>query len=301
MAPAATPTMRLGARVDLVVILGVVAALLILGSLADLPISQSLHNQDSGWAILLAAIGEWPAGFGLIIAGVFLIQGRNATRTAIRVIQVGGGAILAALGTFFVAFMPARYLSLPMPVLVGVGVLLGAGVFIGTWVLIRGRDPRALIRIGVGLIVLIIGQMILINLIKIGWSRPRMRMLATHPEYAFNPWWVVGSADQADALAQGIEAEEFKSFPSGHTANAALAIYLAPLLAWFSTTTARFARPALYAGVVWAMAAAVSRIVMGAHLLTGVTIGFVVTAAAIMLTHTIASRNLAPTMLEAPR
>lgn len=301
MAQNSTAPLRLGTRADLAVIFGIAAVFLIVGSVADLPISQALYNESSGWATVFAAIGEWPAGFGLIVAGVFLLQGRNPTKTAIRAIQVGGGAILAVLGIFFVAFIPTMYLNLPMPAIVGVGILLGVAAFIATWVLTRGRDPRALIRFGVGLILLIIGEMIIINLIKIGWSRPRMRMLATHPEYAFNPWWTVGSADKTDALAQGIESEEFKSFPSGHTANAALAIYLAPLLAWFSTTTARFARPALYVGVVWAVVVAVSRIVMGAHFLTDVTIGFVVAAAAIMLTHTIASRNVSSTMLEAPR
>jgi len=280
-----TPPPRFYSRTSMLVIFGVSAVMLVIGSIADLSVSTALYEPDVSWANLLAAIGEWPAGFGLIVAGVFLVRGRNKTRVLRRRAQAGAGGLLVLLGTAMVSYLPTMYLNIPAVVIILAGMVLSAGAALGTWALTRRRAPRELIRFSVGLIVVIVGEMIIINLIKIGWSRPRMRMLEVHSEYSFNPWWIFGSADKADALGQGISSEEFKSFPSGHTANAAILLYLAPMLAWMSERGRRLIGPAVYVGLGWALAVAASRIVMGAHFLTDVTVGLMVTFLAVLVTH----------------
>lgn len=279
------PKPRFYSRTDVLVIFGIGAVMLLVGSVADLPVSTALFEPGAGWANLLAAIGEWPAGFGLIVAGVLLVQGRNRKRVLRRRAQAGAGGLLVLLGTAMVSFLPTMHLNLPAAVLVLAGAVLSAGAAVGTWALTRERTPRELIRFSVGLIVLIVGEMIIVNLIKIGWSRPRMRLLDLSSEHSFTPWWIVGSEQKAEALAQGVSSEEFKSFPSGHTANAAILLYLAPMLAWMSERGRQLIRPAVYIGLGWTVAVAASRIVLGAHFLTDVTIGLMITFLAVLITH----------------
>lgn len=122
------------------------------------------------------------------------------------------------------------------------------------------------------------GEVIIISLVKMGWSRSRVRMLVIHPEYFFNPWWILGSADEGEALARGISSEEFKSFPSGHTANAAVLPYLLPILAWMSERGRNLIRPAA------------SRIGVGAHFLTDVTAGTIVSFLIVLAAHRVVAR-----------
>lgn len=280
-----TPPPRFYSRTRIIAIFGIGAVTMLIGSLADLSVSTALYEPDAGWANLLAAIGEWPAGFGLIVAGVFLVRGRNKTRVLRGRAQAGAGGLLVLLGAAMVSYLPTMYLSIPAVVIMLAGMVLSAGAVLGTWALTRHRAPRELIRFSVGLVVVIIGEMIIINLIKIGWSRPRMRMLEVNSEYSFNPWWIFGSADKAGALGEGISSEEFKSFPSGHTANAAILLYLAPMLAWMTERGRKLIGPAVYIGLGWALAVAASRIVVGAHFLTDVTAGLIVTFLAVLVTH----------------
>jgi len=57
------------------------------------------------------------------------------------------------------------------------------------------------------------------------------------------------------------------------------------MLAWMSERGRRLIGPAVYVGLGWALAVAASRIVMGAHFLTDVTVGLMVTFLAVLVTH----------------
>ena len=276
MTQAESPPPRFLTYINGMVAFEVTFFLFVIGSINDVRLSTAVYAPETSWAILLAAIGAWPAGFGLTVAGVFLVLGRNRTARAKGLAQAGAGGLLVLSGTAFVAIAPTLYLEASPLGIVIVGVALSAAAVVGTWKLAQKSPPRVLIRFAVGLVVLILGEIIIVNLIKLGWSRPRMRLLNEYPDFTFNSWWTIGSADMADALAEGIGADEFKSFPSGHTANAAVLMYLLPVLAWVSVRWRPLARRAVLVGVVWTVAVAASRIVVGAHFLTDVTVGFAV-------------------------
>lgn len=281
----ANPRARTFAGVDLLVILGIATAMFIVGSIADLRISAAAYQPETPWAVLLAAIGEWPTGIALIVAGVFLIRGRHLVLRGKALTQAISGGILIACGAVFFVYIPTRYLNVPTPLIITVGIVLSVAIVLGTWRLANRLSPAQLIRSAAALALLVAIQLIVINLVKIGWARPRMRMVEENPDLIFQPWWEIGSPDKPAALARGIAREEFKSFPSGHTANAAVLMYLLPLLAWISTNARRYVRPALYFGFAWALAVAASRIVVGAHFLTDVAMGLAITFITALLIH----------------
>lgn len=56
-----------------------------------------------------------------------------------------------------------------------------------------------------------------------------MRLVAADPRACFMPWWQPGQTLRNELVAAGVAAEEFKSFPSGHTANASALMLLSLL------------------------------------------------------------------------
>ena len=74
----------------------------------------------------------------------------------------------------------------------------------------------------------------------------------------------------------GIASDEFKSFPTDHTGNAACAILLC-LLPLICTKLKGKERPLFWSGVILTLLVAYSRMILGAHFLTDVTIGMGVT------------------------
>lgn len=97
--------------------------------------------------------------------------------------------------------------------------------------------------------------------------------MANDPRAFFMPWWQIGSEVKSTLLAAGVAAEEFKSFPSGHTANAATMLLLG-IIPFLNPRYQRYKRCFLAVGFAWAALVAFSRIIMGAHYLTDTVVGF---------------------------
>lgn len=103
-----------------------------------------------------------------------------------------------------------------------------------------------------------------------------MRLVADDPRAYFMPWWQTGSQLKDTLVAAGVAAEEFKSFPSGHTGNAAVLILLG-LLPQLNGRLEKKKPLLLGIGFGWTALVALSRIIMGAHYLTDTAIGFTIT------------------------
>lgn len=100
-----------------------------------------------------------------------------------------------------------------------------------------------------------------------------MRLVAVDDRAYFMPWWQPGKTLRDTLVDAGVAAEEFKSFPSGHTANASSMMLLC-LLPHLSTKLHGKQNILFLIAVIWTSLVAASRIVMGAHYLTDTTVGF---------------------------
>lgn len=124
-------------------------------------------------------------------------------------------------------------------------------------------------------LLVIFADILVVNLIKIPWGRARMRLVAVDDRAYFMPWWQPGKALRDTLVAAGVAAEEFKSFPSGHSANAS-SLMLLCLLPQLSPKLAGKRTALFLVGFAWTSLVAASRIVMGAHYLTDTIVGFAV-------------------------
>lgn len=276
-APHTTTADQLVPKTNVVVLSGILISLFVAGSLWDLSISQALYSPGNRLGTFLAAYGEIPAFLAWASSGTLFFMGRNVwTVPVLRILQGFVGVV--SVGVAFVGgtVIPLDYGDLSLFWTAPVALVLVGGVVATTWNLGREVDDAFVTRVAVVLFLVPFLEMIIVGVVKIFWERPRMRMLTETEGAAFMSWWQPGYPQREMLLEQGVLGEEFKSFPSGHTSNAAT---LMLLTAWAALSAKLRGRVSwlFWLGAAWAFLVAFSRITMGAHFLTDTVAGFSVT------------------------
>ena len=199
---------------------------MIIGSVYDFQISSFLYpGKESSFGQFFAAFGELPAFLALICAGVLLFRHRGCLRRDWNVLFLIGAFGLIFGGIFLSVHeatdnVPAMPAWVPLLVTVFFAALCLAALLLVT----SGAQGKTVIRFVLTLIFVCVGTMLLINIIKVPWGRARMRLIASTGNASyFTPWWKAGSSLKNQLVAEGVSSDEFRSFPSGHTACAACA------------------------------------------------------------------------------
>lgn len=201
-----------------------------------------------------------------------LLSARNREKRLVGVLQIIGGCWFVLPGAAMAAMLPKGYLDISTVLSVGIGMFRTALTVWGVVRLCRGADRSTVIRVAAVFLLVIFADILVVNLIKIPWGRARMRLVAVDDRAYFMPWWQPDKALRDTLVAAGVAAE-FKSFPSGHTANAS-SLMLLCLLPQLSPKLAGKQGALFLLGFVWTSLVAASRIVMGAHYLTDTIVGF---------------------------
>ncbi|MGN1343775.1 MAG: phosphatase PAP2 family protein [Traorella sp.] len=260
----------------------VLIILMVLGSFFDYSISKAVFDTTSNFGKVLAAYGQAPVSLLISVAGIFLFKITDRKFSLKSIFAYLGGILLILFGVMMTTMEPIMYLGLSLPISFIISVSLAFIVNIIALILVKDCCKQQIKKAIQVILFVVIGQLLLVNIIKIPWGRPRMRMIATTEGASFQPWWIIGSNMKETLMAKGIASEEFKSFPSGHTASAACIFLICglPLLdvKWMNKKTIFFIISCLFVALV-----GFSRIIMGAHFLTDITIGFACTLVVIEL------------------
>lgn len=256
---------------------------MVVGSFFDYQISQALFNIKSPFGIFFASFGQLPAMLCFAAGGTLLFKLVDSSRKISSFFCIVFGILLNLLAVSAVTMDPMLYIeNMPLALSAVIAVTIVAVVDI-LIVKLTKESSREQIKKFITLAILTMFlQALIINIIKIPWGRPRMRMISVTEGASFQPWWVIGSEMKTKLMALGVASEEFKSFPSGHTGCAACALLLAalPLL---SDRLKGKETMLLWIGVAFTIVVAFSRIIMGAHFLTDVTVGMSVTVLVISI------------------
>lgn len=264
----------------LYITLAVLVLLMVAGSIFDLPISRALYpGHETSFGQFFAAFGELPAFLALTCAGTLLLLYRARINPAWSALIAACGAALIVMGLVLcvheaVDNVPALPTWVALLVSVFAAVASGFGIVCYT----RGASAKTILRFVLTLVLVSIGTMLLINIIKVPWGRARMRLISlTGNEAYFTPWWQAGSALKDRLVADGVSSDEFRSFPSGHTACAACAMLLSllPTLRKGKHPEKRI-RLLFVFGSLWCAVTAFTRLCMGAHFLTDVTMAWLI-------------------------
>ena len=115
-------------------------------------------------------------------------------------------------------------------------------------------------------------------------ARPRYRFVLELNDYKFFiNWW-----ENGHALKNSIDVSEasdaFTSFPSGHSAYSLFAIFIFPVLMKKNTDSSKYEIVLFLLGIIWWILTAYSRITVGAHYLTDICFGGMVTIISYLIT-----------------
>lgn len=245
---------------------------MVVATLMDLRLDVALNNPANEFARWFEATGEMPSRLVTTVAGVmlFYLCEKPLLKLFGLVANFGGAAYL---GYHLHRYFFRETFSLPVGILFGVGVGVIA-LYLGQYMRVPDKLKKPLIVLCLAGIAVWFAQMCVIESVKIVWGRVRFReLLRQGSTDGFMPWYRPGGFTSSN---------EYKSFPSGHTAGAGVSFlmmllpYVSPR--WKQHKTWCFVIPLVYTGTV-----AFSRMMMGAHFLSDVTVGAIVAFTAVVL------------------
>ena len=256
----------------------VLCGLMVVGSFWDLPISRFLYpGHETSFGQIFSAFGELPAFLCIVCGGVLLLLIRSRLRRPFQTLGLIGG-IFAIVGGLLFAVHEAtdNVPALPTWVALLVSVFFSAICAFLLLLLARGCPTKTVFRFLCTIVFCSVVTMLLINIIKVPWGRARMRLIVgTGNETYFTSWWKAGKALRDKLVADGISADEFRSFPSGHTSCAACCMLLI-LLPTLGKQFRGKQTTLMLIGALWTAIVAFSRIYMGAHFLTDVAMAAII-------------------------
>ncbi len=222
----------------------------------DLNISISLYNNQQVFSILFEFLGGLPS---VIVGGVSCLilyktaKFKKRSQTILHhlfILIVFGFTIIIGADLF------RRYIDLGSMgfFVIGISLIIINVLLYKALKFDHREEMRKLAWFGLFYFLLVI---LSFNLLKISWGRERFSNMS-YPYSNFTPWYLRQSFTRDNA---------FMSFPSGHAANASTIIWLSlfPKLKgkkWFKLFS-----------LLWILSVMYSRIVLGAHYASDVTVG----------------------------
>lgn len=248
------------------VVFAVGLVLLLIFTFADLQISLAVAKKPL-WARNFEVVGEIPFTTLTIAACALLFRFRTRKNTALSILAAAGSGALFVLLSLMGGFMTYNYLTdnlgeisklwMILPAL----LMAGLGIWIARSVPAENRS-KALRYAAVALLYFIL-VIIIMNSIKTVWGRMRFREM-TEPMLEFTRWYQI--------VPRGGFNNIYASFPSGHSMNSAGVILLMLLPPMIPALEGK--EKALHAFVyVWCVVVGISRVFMGAHFSSDVTVG----------------------------
>ena len=269
----------------------IAAALLLIltacGSVRDFDIANAIYlgeaPSENMFGIVFSFIGVIPTfvGWSFLGSSIFYLSNKQIADTKKRRWYIAFAILLFVLSFFY--FCNTLYLSnanafkvhFAVAYSVGLAVICTAA-YLGYKLSEKSEDGELLKKVlflaAVSLITVLI-----ISCTKKIMCRPRFRfVLAMDDAEFFRSWWQSGRSLKAGLGTSGVS-DEFASLPSGHSAYSMFAIFIFPVLGDYIRKLGAF-KPYLFAlGLLWWAATALSRLTIGAHYLTDVAIGGLVT------------------------
>lgn len=263
----------------------VFAVTFITGTFLDIKIAPVIFSDSNLAALWLSTIGiyifcaAYAFYFGALLSQVIKIPEKKSSKIlfALLVIVLGiivllicGGSVLDInnLGGIF----PAVRKDVPQMIIMLFAGLLPISV-IGFMSCRKRKDSNLLKNL-----ILVLSAMSVTFLtyesIKTGLPRPRYRLIARgYEEIGFHKWFDP-IKNKSELIAKyGIIKDDFKSFPSGHTANSVTNAFLFPSLALVYPKLKDRYMLLFVMGIIVALATLLSRMILGAHFLSDVSAG----------------------------
>ena len=267
-------------RIPLLIALGVALLGLIFGSFFDLAISAALGNPSNAFALTISAICPTIGFAGVAMMGgafiAFAIKGKY--HIALKILFY----VLAACCLGVAIYYPAgEYFGVNgfyHPSIKWVGYLIvllpEAGAMVGGYFLFKDfQNKNMWIVLCIMIVLLLIALMLVLPQIKDNMHRPRYRFLLKADLSYYHNWWQPCKEYKELIETYGVNSDDFKSFPSGHTAETSILLVCTTFLPLINKKFEKVQLPLFIGSCCLVVLVAFARILAGAHYLSDVSMG----------------------------
>ena len=266
-------------RIPLLIVLGVAIIGIVFGSFFDLNISKAIASADSTPGLLLSAIGPTIGFAGVAVMGGGFI--RFALKGEYKLWQKILFWVLAACCFGVSIFYPAgEYFGIngfygAAPKWLGYLIVLlpeAGAVLLGYYLFKDCENKNMWIIFIIVIILLLIALVGVIPTLKDIVHRPRFRLIeATGVE--FHNWWEPCKNYEELKTLYNTASDNFKSYPSGHTAEASIFLVTTLFLPLAGKKFEKYQRPLFAFSCCLIVVVAFARILAAAHFLSDVSTG----------------------------
>ena len=269
-------------RIPLLIAWGVAIIGIIFGSFFDLQISQAIANPNNGFALTISAIGPTIGFAGVAVMGggfiAFIFKGKYhiALKILFGVLAAAclGVAIYYPAGEYF--GINGFYGSAPEWVGYFIVIIPEAAAMVGGYFLFKdwkNNNMWIVFCIIIGL--LLLALLVIIPNIKDNMRRPRFRQLLLvnggNDLIYFHNWWQ--PFKNYNLVKDSYPHDNFKSYPSGHTAEASILLVMVTLFPLADERFKKYQMPVFYGACGLVLLVALARILAAAHFLSDVSWG----------------------------
>ena len=201
---------------------------------------------------------------------------------------IGGGAICDR--NCFGMLFPS--INRNNPVILLVSAVLEYPLFFVGYHFAKKSEDKLLTQKIICLFIILLTAFLAMQVLKHTFHRPRYRTVVLGYEgIGFMPWYTPFEGSEELAALYDINADEFLSFPSGHSILSVSAMYILPSFMWlFPKLKGRYSILAL-SGAVFGIIIMTTRMILGAHYLSDVSMGAII-AAVLGLVNTIIQQRI---------
>ena len=265
-------------RIPLIVALGVAIIGIIFGSFFDLNISTAIASPTNKFALAISAIGP-TIGFAAVAAmggGFIAFALKGHYHIALKIMFFVFAAACYGVAVYYPAGEYFGINGFYNPDLKWLGyvivILPEAAAVVGGYFLFKDfKNDKMWIVFLIIVGLLLIALLGIIPILKDTMHRPRYRIVSTTPVEYHD--WYVPCTDFETWIKSGIDKDNFKSYPSGHTAEAAIFLVPTVFLPLAHDKFKKVQLPLFLGGCGLVLIVALARILAAAHYLSDVSFG----------------------------
>ena len=255
------------------------------GTISDIDIAKSVYSPGSVFWRIITIAGMYPyMAVWVLYMGVICRQVRSSDiskgkKTAWTVVCFYLGLSTSVICSW--AMFASDTIGGVFPQAINNPPIIAAGALFGVYPLFflgfftsKKEYDKKLMKHLIALCAIMLAALCVMSAMKMFFSRPRYRLLIQEiPGLEFQPWYIPFAGADEFITGMGIDWNDFRSFPSGHALQSMGLIFALPSLTEVyglnrCRKTALFAAAAVFAVLVCA-----SRMVMGAHFISDVSMG----------------------------
>ena len=283
---------------------GVLLIGLILGSFFDLQINAALFNKTNVFGLIVSSFGMIP-GYGclsLLGGALFYITLKSTDfQKWLKAILFVMSAAMFGISIYFLGkdvfsvngFENKKLYWLGFVIM---GVIMCGVFYLGTLLGKKNENPKMWIIILVLAAAIFMALVPGVTLFKSIMHRPRYRIAVYEGYSSFHNWWepCKDYKDVINAYPSVLTKEEFKSFPSGHAGASMVGLISLSYLPLFNKNWMKHQTLLFYIAFAWGLVVMFARMLVGAHFLSDVCVGALLTVVFFYIANEIVVKKLLP-------